>query len=215
MSKLVISVGGSLINPGKIDINFLKKLKKYVIENKHKFILISGGGKPARDYAKAGKEFNLSTSKLDKIGIAATMLNAELLRQIFNAGPVEQQPKKKEFRKVLLAGGWKPGASSDYDAVLWAQKNGISEIINLTNVDYVYTKDPSKSGAIPIKELSWPEFRQLIGGKWKTGIHAPFDPVAARAAQKAGIKVICMNGKKLENLDKYLKGEKFTGTVIQ
>lgn len=215
MPKKVISLGGSLINPGKIQVKFLKKLRQYLLKSPHKFILVCGGGKPARDYAKAGKKFGLNTEELDEIGIAATLLNAELVSKIFSAGKVQTKPVRKNFDKFLIAGGWKTGASSDYDAIKWAAENGIKEVINLTNVDYVYTKDPSKKGAKPIKNLNWNEFRKLIGGKWKTGIHAPFDPVAARTAQQLDIKVICMNGKKLSELRKRLQGKTFKGTVIQ
>lgn len=211
---VVLSVGGSLINPGKIQTNFLKRLKKYLLSSPNKFILVCGGGAPARRYAKAGKAFGLSTKKTDKIGIAATLLNAELVRHVFGAPPVKREPNKTKFTKFLVAGGWKTGASSDYDTVLWAKKNSSNLVINLTNIDHIYTKDPKKSGAKPLKKISWKEYRKIIGDKWDTGIHVPFDPIASKFAQKNKMTVACINGKKLSNLDKYMKGKKFTGTVI-
>ena len=52
MKKVVISVGGSAINPGKIDIRFLKELKRVVLNfsRRNKVILVCGGGYLAREY---------------------------------------------------------------------------------------------------------------------------------------------------------------------
>ncbi len=74
MSKLfVVSLGGSLINPGQVDAVFLKKFRTLVLEQVKKgnrFILITGGGKPARDYLAALKSVAKSSSnELDWMGI--------------------------------------------------------------------------------------------------------------------------------------------------
>lgn len=215
MKKVVMSVGGSLINPGEIQIEFLKKLKKLIQKSQYKFIIICGGGKPAREYINATKEFEVSNEGRDWIGIAATLLNAELLRHIFKAPPVQQKPVKMKFKKVLVAAGWLPGCSTDYDAVLWARKYDIKQVINLSNTDYVYTKDPKYfSDAKPLKKISWKEYKKMITTKWAAGTSTPFDPIASRAAEKWKIKTACINGKKLEELEKYLKGKNFIGTEL-
>lgn len=210
MQKVVMSVGGSLINPGKINTKFLKQLKMFVMKSPHKFILVAGGGINARMYAQAGKELGVKEFGRDLLGIQATLLNAELLRQMFKAPPVLQEPKKTNS-KITMAGGWLPGCSTDLDAVLWADKNSGRTIINLTNVDYVYDKYPN--GTV-YKYLTWKDYRKLIADKWTPGMHAPFDPVASRAAEKARMKVFIINGNKLKEINKALQGKKFTGTVI-
>ncbi len=210
MQKVVISVGGSIINPGKINTKFLKQLKTFVLKSPHKFILIAGGGVNARAYAHAGKELGVKEFGRDLLGIQATLLNAELLRQMFKAPPVMQEPKKTTSR-ITIAGGWLPGCSTDLDAVLWADKIGTRTIINLTNVDYVYSKYPNGTA---YKYLTWKDYRKLISDKWTSGMHAPFDPVAARAAQKARMTVHIINGNKLKEITKALQGKRFTGTVI-
>ena len=102
------------------------------------------------------------------------------------------------FKKVLVAAGWLPGCSTDYDAVLWAKKLGAKYVVNLTNTDYVYTKDPKKfKDAVPLKKLSWSEYKKLISVKWSAGLSTPFDPVASRAAEKSRLKVLLINGKRL------------------
>lgn len=213
---VVMSVGGSLINPGQIQTDFLRKLKSFVDRSPHKFIIICGGGYNARAYAAAAKEFNINAVGLDEVGIKATVLNAELVRQIFSAQEVQQAPKKISFKKVLIAAGWKPGCSTDYDAVLWAKKCGAKDIINLSNTDYVYTKDPRKfSDAEPLKKISWKTYRGMISSEWSAGLSTPFDPVASRAAEKWKMRVFCINGQKLQELEKAIEDREFIGTVIQ
>jgi uridylate kinase len=220
----VISLGGSLLVPGEIDVNFLKKFKAIIereIKRNKKFIIIVGGGKTARNYQNAAKSLiKVSNEDLDWLGIHATRINAHLLLTIFRKYAyyrIIKNPKEKvEFKeKILVAAGWKPGFSTDYDAVLLAKTYGSDTIINLTNVDYVYDKDPNKfKDAKPFKEISWKDYLKLIDQKWTPGMSAPFDPVASKLAQKFKFKVVILNGKKLKNLKNYLENIKFNGTLI-
>jgi uridylate kinase len=220
----VISLGGSLLVPGEIDIKFLKKFKSIIereIKFGKKFIIIVGGGKTARNYQNAAKSLTkVSNEDLDWLGIHATRINAHLLLTIFRKYAyyrIIKNPKEKvEFKeKILVAAGWKPGFSTDYDAVLLAKTYGSDTIINLTNVDYVYDKDPNKfKDAKPFKEISWKDYLKLIDQKWIPGMSAPFDPVASKLAQKFKFKVVILNGKKLKNLKNYLENKKFKGTLI-
>ena len=216
MQKIVVmSVGGSLINPGQIQTDFLKRLSSFVHASPHKFIIVCGGGANARTYSMAAKEFGVDAENLDWIGIQATLLNAELLRHIFSAPNVQQKPKKMKFNKVLVAAGWLPGCSTDYDAVLWAKFYNAHEVINLSNTDYVYTKDPKEPDAKPLPELTWTNYRKLITTKWSAGLKTPFDPIASKEAEKNKLKVLCINGMKLDQLGLHLEGKKFVGTVIR
>lgn len=212
---VVMSVGGSLINPGQIQVDFLKRLKAFIDKSPNKFIIVCGGGFSARSYISAAKEFGVPNTGRDWIGITATVLNAELLRHIFRSPPVQQKPVDIKFGKVLVCAGWLPGCSTDYDAVLWAKKFGIKEVVNLSNTDYVYTKDPKKfADAKPLKRILWKDYKRMFCGKWSAGMSTPFDPVASRLADKQKINVICINGARLEELQKYLKGGEFIGTLL-
>ena len=89
-------------------------------------------------------------------------------------------------------------------------------VVNLSNIDYVYDKDPRKfKTAKPIQEIDWPSFRELVGSTWDPGLHAPFDPVASRLAHHAGIPVVIVNGKHLDNIENVLDGKPFKGTLIR
>jgi uridylate kinase len=117
--------------------------------------------------------------------------------------------------RVLVAAGWKPGFSSDNDAVLLAERFDADQVINLSNIEQVYTDDPRKNpDAVPIDKISWADFRAIVGDKWAPGKNVPFDPVASQLAARIGIQVICTSGRNLDNLRKLLRGEHFLGTTI-
>lgn len=223
-NKFVISLGGSLIFPDDLDKIFLMKFRKII--QKHakkgrKFIIICGGGKLARSFQQAAsKKRKLSNEELDWLGIHATKINAHLLKSIFGNNAedfiVGNPNAKINFKKsILVAAGWLPGWSTDYDAVLLAKNIGIREVINMSNVDYVYDKDPRKNrDAKKIEKISWNGYNKLISKKWKAGMNVPFDPVAAKEAQKSKMKVNII-GSDLKNFENLLNGKKFRGTVIK
>ena len=223
--KYVISVGGSLVAPkGGIDNIFIGELKQFLkerIELGDRFVIVAGGGATARQYVRAAALSGASASEQDWLGIQATRLNAELLRvslHPLSPAAVILDPAEpiNERAKLLIAGGYKPGRSTDYAAVLLAERIGAKSVINLSNIDYVYDRDPKKyPDAKKIKEISWPNFRKLVGDKWLPGMNAPFDPIASKEAQAAGLSTVIINGHKLEELKKYMDGQKFRGTLIQ
>jgi uridylate kinase len=223
----VISLGGSIVAPESVDQAFLKgfvSLIREILEREadRRFIFVVGGGGPARVWQKAYREISGggSDSEADWIGVMATRLNAQLIRALMGqwcSQDVATDPTKAEAMtgKVLVAAGWKPGFSSDYDAVLLAERFHADTVLNLSNIEQVYTDDPKKNPqAKPINAISWPDFQALVGDEWVPGKNVPFDPIASREAAKIGLKVICAAGRDLENLKKILRGEAFLGTTI-
>ncbi len=224
---IVMSVGGSLIVPGAIDTTFLTSLKKFIdmetTSKGRRFIIIAGGGRTARNYQDAaGAVSDLDAEDLDWMGIHATRLNGHLLRTIFrhtahrvmitNPDEILDVPKNE---KVVIAAGYRPGSSTDLRAVQIAEKIGATKVVNLSNIDYVYTADPrTNTDAQKIENISWTDFRALIPADWDPGLSSPFDPIAAKVAQRDNIEVAIINGDKLDEVVKYLDGEEFIGTKI-
>lgn len=224
---IIISIGGSLLVPnGEINIKFLSRLNKFIREQVAKgrrFFLVAGGGMIARRYRDAGKAVvgTMTDEDLDWLGIHSTRLNAHLLRTIFQdiAHPkiIDNYDEKiiRWKEPVVIGSGWKPGWSTDYDAVVLARDYKGSVIINLSDIDWIYDKDPNKNkDAKIIKKLTWEEMEKLVGTKWSPGINAPFDPVAAQLAKKLNLTVIVANGADFKNLENIVDGEAFKGTVI-
>lgn len=223
-SRLVISLGGSLIVPRGADFKFLKKFVAFILGQTRafkKFHIVCGGGKLARKFIQTAKKSGkFKPADLDWLGILATRINAELLRREFEkyahkevlSDPTVRLVSKKPIR---VYSGWIPGRSTDYDAVRIAQTYGIETVINLSNIDYVYSADPKiHKNAKKITNLTWREFRRHFGSRWTPGANLPFDPVAAKLAQKLGVRVVILNGRKFQNLADFFDGRKFRGTVI-
>ncbi len=226
METIIISLGGSLIIPDSLDTDFLKDFKKLIlsaVSEGKKFVIITGGGKLCRRYNEAAYEISkLGNDDLDWLGIYSTRFNAEFMRLILGAEFTEDKiildpTMPFDFTKpIVLGGGWKAGNSTDLVAVSIAQKVGAKKVINLSNTDYVYDSDPKKNpNAKKIENISWADYRALIPKDWNPGLNSPFDPIASEIAEKEGIEVVIMNGKPIDNLENYLKGEKFLGTVIK
>jgi uridylate kinase len=222
----IISLGGSIIIPPEgFDINFLKKFKKLIIDQikkGQKFVLVVGGGSTCRQYQQAIKKVIKTTDKdLDWLGIYTTWYNAEFVRMMFGKlaySEVVKDPTKKikTSKKIIIAGGWKPGASTDYDAVLLAQNLKAKELINMSNIDYVYTADPKKNKkAIALPTLTWSELKKIVGTKWIPGANVPFDPKAVNLAKKLNLTVKFIKGSNLSQVKIALDGKKIYGTVVQ
>ncbi len=221
----IISLGGSIIAPDKINVNYIKKIRKLIlsfVKKGHRFVLVTGGGNTGRLYNEAARKITKINDKdLDWIGIAATRMNAELIRAIFSDLAYEKviyNPTKKikTNKKIIVGAGYIPGCSSDKDTVLLAKQFKAKEVINLFDLDYVYDRDPKKyKKAKPLKEISWKDYMKIVGTKWSPRLSTPFDPEASKLAKKLGIKVVVIKGTNLNNLKKYLSGQKFKGTVIK
>lgn len=225
---IVLSLGGSLIVPnGGIDIAFLTEFHDFIRDQvstkNRRFFITVGGGAITRNYQKAAREVrkhDLPDIDADWLGVHATRLNAQLVRTIFQDIADPRVIKHYEIilkihSPVAIAAGWKPGWSTDYCAVTVCQDYGLKQVINLTNVDQVYDKDPNKfSDAKPLTTVSWKDYRAMVGNHWSPGMNAPFDPIASKLAQDLGITVKILNGKHLENLAKALDGKPFAGTTI-
>ena len=228
MKLTVISVGGSIIAPDKPDCGFLAGFRAMIasyLENEPeaKLVFVAGGGAPARIYQNALRQVtpDAAPSLQDWLGIKATHLNGMLLRTVFGewcSDDLVTDPTAENIAfsgRILTAGGWKPGFSTDTDAVYLARRFGGKTVINLSNIRKVYTDDPKKNpDAEPIDSISWHDFRKMVGSEWNPGLNAPFDPIASAIAEEEGMTVICADGRDIENTRAILEGKPFTGTVI-
>ncbi len=223
---IVMSVGGSLIVPDQIDTDFLSKLKTFIeteTANGRRFIIIAGGGKTSRRYVDAATSLtDLELEDKDWLGIHATRLNGHLLRTVFRdlAHPImvtnpDDVLDIPSSAKLIIGAGYRPGSSSDLQAVRIAERVKATKMINLSNIDYVYTADPKVDpSAEKIEEITWNDFRKLIPEEWTANLSAPFDPIAARAAQSHDIEVAIINGNHETALQNYINETEFVGTRI-
>lgn len=224
---VVLSLGGSLIYPnGGPNIPFLTKFNQLIrvhVKKGIRFIIVAGGGKVSREYQKAARVVagKIPDEDVDWLGIHVTRMNAQLLRTIFTdiAYPkVLYHFEEKEThidKPVVVAAGWKPGWSTDYCSVLLAKQYGAKSILNLSNIEVLYDKDPNKfPDAKQINKISWDNFEKLIPEKWSPGANVPFDPIATKLAKELDLSVFIIKGSDISNLETLLEGKPFKGTII-
>ena len=223
----VLSLGGSIIAPDKVDYTFLREFREAIMtylaaDPERKLIIVTGGGAPARIYQEAYRNIvdAPSTSEQDWLGIAATHLNGRLMCAVFSdvcSDPLVTDPTADiAFSgRILVAAGWKPGFSTDNDAVVLAERFGAQKVINLSNIKKVYSADPKLDPtAVPLDTIDWKSFRQMVGDEWTPGKNVPFDPIAAKRAAELELKVVTAEGRNIPNTVAILEGKPFEGTMI-
>ena len=223
---IVISLGGSLIIPEKIDIKFLKKFKKVIQKNteRYKFIIVCGGGGVARKYISALKKLKISEKLQSLSGISATRMNARFMNYFFNNNPEQGIPhtinlleKYIKEKDVVFCGAleYKPHQTSDATAVEIA-RHFKTIFINLTNVKGLYDKNPFEhKDAKFIPRISLKDFYKIANKtKYSPGQHSVLDQTASKIILKHKIPTYIL-GKNLKNLNNLLHGRKFTGTIIK
>ena len=223
----VLDLGGSLVAPDDIAVGFLADLKDLISEylkqdRSRRLVLVIGGGSPARKYQDAYRSLSdkPDDDEADWIGISATRLNARLVKGLFEEycpdEVVTNPTDVPSFTgRVLVASGWKPGFSTDFDAVLLAERFQAKMLVNLTNIEKVYTADPKvDENARPLDNVTWADFRKITGDEWIPGKNTPFDPSAAKKASEMKLTVVSVLGSDLDNLKKLLSGGDYVGTTV-
>lgn len=226
-NTFVLSLGGSLVVPGGIDIDFLSEFNKFIrdqVSNENRrFFITVGGGITCRNYQVAARAVmgkNVSDIDVDWLGLHATRLNGQLVRTVFVDIADPRVIKHYEIilkidKPVVIAAGWKPGWSTDYCAVTLCADYGMKQVINMTNIDQVYDKDPKRfSDAKPMTDVTWEKYCKIAGDTWTPGMNLPFDPIASKLARDLDVTVKILNGKDLKNLAKALDEKPFHGTTI-
>ena len=223
---IVISLGGSLIIPDKINIKFLEQFKKTILKNKKncKFVVVCGGGNIARKYISALKSEKINEKMQGLSGIAATRTNAIFVSYFFNQNPeinipINMKEVKSKLKKqsIVFCGAleYKPNQTSDATSAEIAHELK-TIFINLTDIKGVYDKNPKKfKDAKFIPEISWKDFYKMANKlKFKPGEHFVLGQTASKIIFKNKIPTYVL-GKDLKQLDNFLNNKKFVGTRIE
>lgn len=222
---IVISLGGSLIVPDEINLNYLKKFREVIKkhERDYKFVIVTGGGSVARKYISALKKSEKSEYLQSMSGIAVTRLNARFMSYLFgkdaNEGVPHDMPQVKSLllkNNVVFCGAlrYAPEQTSDSTAAKLA-KFFNCDFINLTIVSGLYDKNPlTHKNAKFIPQISWDKFYERTRKmKYQPGQHFVLDQSASKIIRENRIKTYIL-GKETKELDNLLENKKFKGTII-
>jgi len=230
MKKIVvISLGGSLIIPNKINIEFLEKFKKVLLKNqkKYKFIVVCGGGKTARIYIQGleNKKMSLRKKQLFQsfLGISSTRQNARFMTYFFGEDahqgiPHNMRDIKNLFRlhNIVFCGALRYAKNQTSDTTSAKLSRYFkTSFINLTNVKGLYDKNPKKfRSAKFISEINHKDFLKMAKKiEFKPGQHFILDQKAAKIIKKHNITTYII-GPDLKQLHNILNHKYFIGTII-
>jgi uridylate kinase len=225
--RAVLKLGGSLLydDAGQIVIDIVREyasLIKQLVKDKHEFVVVVGGGKPARTFISAARALGASEAQCDWIGIKSARHNAELFGAALGdlaypkvAETLDELETAMTSGRVVLMGGLIPGQSTNAVAAVAAETVGADMLLNATNVDGVYDNDPKQPGAKKLDEVNIKDLREILsGGGTRAGEYKLFDPVAIRVVERSKIKTIIFNGRDPKNLLRLFKGEKIGSVVL-
>lgn len=225
MQTVVISLGGSLVNPGTPDKHYVSSLIRVLRGTKLKFGIVVGGGKLARKWAEAARKKGASEFEADEAAIEATKKNAQFVidaigndvnRVVCNTfESAREQAKKHRF---VVMGGTIPGITTDSDAVLLSECLGSARIINLSNIDGVYSDNPVRNhDAKKFTKMSYAQMIDLAGKNdmRKAGTHFVFDFLACKLIARSKIEAHFIHGKNLLDVRKAVEGKPHGGTVVK
>ena len=164
---------------------------------------------------------------MDRIGIAATRLNATIVREsLADAGipvsgsiprSVNEAVSLLEDRPVVVMGGTRPGHTTDAVAIRLAVASGAERCIIATNVAKVHDSDPRNNpDARAYDTLTHSELQDIVGPAEhaKAGPSQVVDPIGADAAAQAGMRLCILDGRSISALRSAIEGEAFGGTVV-
>ena len=224
---VVLSLGGSIIIPDKINIRILKEFRRVVLKNtkKYKFIIVCGGGKTARNYIKGLENEQLKQKEFFQclLGISATRLNARFMTYFFGRDANQGMPHDMKdienllrLHDIVFCGALRYAKNETSDSVAAKlARHFNTDFINLTDLAGLYDKNPKRyKNALFIPEISHKEFYKIAKNlKFKPGQHFVLDAKAAKIIKKYKITTYLL-GPVMKNLDNLLNQKHFTGTVI-
>jgi len=232
MATVVVALGGSLLRSEVEERhNWLMEMVEVIrqrVESGEKVALVVGGGAPAREGIELAKSIIEDVSHLDRIGIAATRLNATIVREALDEGgigvsekipeSIEEAVLEMNESDVVVMGGTVPGQTTDAVAIRLAIQSGAEKCVIATNVPRVYAQDPRKNpDAESFDELTLAELQEIVGPPEhaEAGASQVVDPVGVSEAKEHGLDLDILDGRYTMIIKKSLDGEEFEGTRVR
>jgi uridylate kinase len=222
--KAVIKIGGfAFPSEGRQALvgEYVKLLKE--LSGEFRVVVVAGGGEVARVYIRAARELHVPESLCDQLGILVSRLNARLLvdglgEYAFPEVPVSIDELKHYFSsgKIVAMGGLQPGHSTNAVAAIAAETIKAERFVNATDVDGVYTADPSRDPtAKKLDKVTLSQLMQILSKMEITaGAYELMDPLALRIIQRSKIPTVILDGRKPSNVIKALRDEEIGTRVI-
>jgi uridylate kinase len=215
--RIVLRIGGSIVVPNDIDVSVLGILIQQItmLKKQHTVYVVVGGGKTARNYITAARQYIDNENVLDELGISASRLNALLLSVCVKDAQVVTNIHEALHAKTLpVLGGTTSGQTTDTVAALLAEVVKADMMIKVSNVNGIYTDDPNKvETAQKVDTMSFKELERFSQKEFEAGISSIIDPVAAKIIARNKLQVVVIGKEDMKDLLQVVEGN-HQGTVI-
>ncbi len=219
--RLVLKLSGRVFDDVDAVSAYARMVRDLVADGRALGVVV-GGGETARRYIAAARALGSSEADLDRIGMAATRLNAMLMISALRGVAYPRVPETLEETvvaserwPVVVLGGLQPGQSTTMVAALVAEATGTHLIINCANVDAVYTDDPrTNPNARPLDEVTLDELEALIRGKAHAGTYELADPWSIAVMRRSGISMYVVDWRDVGRVRGVVLGTERPGTRI-
>lgn len=217
--NVVISYGGSVFTRVlETELEDRVEELRELSDRVEKLIVVVGAG-TLKSHINASSP-DASQAELDLVGIQATRLNASMLKTYFDdAHPtipttLENVVEAVEYSDLIVMGGTEPGHSTDAVAALAAELIDADVMINATDVDGIYDRDPEEEGATKFDQMSYSDLLDMVAQKEvSAGSYALMDLTACKILDRSKIRTVIVNGVEDGELMRALGGD-HNGTEI-
>ncbi|MCK5847709.1 MAG: UMP kinase [Caldisericia bacterium] len=217
-NRVVLKLSGEALQGNKgfgISQEYLNSLSlviKKIADMNIELGIVIGGGNFWR--GRDASSFGMKQAQADQVGMMATLMNSLALQgvlerdglqvRVLSAVPVpsitESYIRRKAIRHlekkrivIFACGTGSPFFSTDTAAALRAAEIGAEVVLKATNVDYVYSDDPSKNPNA--KKYSKILFTEVLTKNLKV-----MDSTAVSLCRDNSIPIVVFSMKKLDNL---------------
>ncbi len=213
--RIVIKLGGSILfKDTELNFEVVRKWLEAIsaLADRHKIVVVVGGGSPARQYIGWARDLGLSEFECDTLGILVSRLNAKLLTylarreykelRVFWDTPssVYDLPSLIDTYDIVFCGGFVPGQSTIGVATEVCEAIGSKHLFVATDVDGIYNKNPKhfpdakKVDIITASEL----IEMFAGAEQIAGTYRLFDLQSLKIIQRSGIIVTVFDGRNID-----------------
>lgn len=218
--SIVVKIGGSILYDHLLNFNFdmLRKVKTWYWDIKASYdtiVLVTGGGGLSRNVESKISGFVGEENSVHNVAMSITQTNAAIIAGFLEDDEI-YTPKTlgdayeylvMDKGKTMVSGGLKIGWSTDMDGAVFADILETGRIHKISNIDYVYNKDPKEFfDAMVIKDMSWKEYFKMFdivpGQQAEPNAHIPVDVVCSQFCSRKNISFHITGGKLLEESEK-------------
>ncbi|MCS7095202.1 MAG: UMP kinase [Thaumarchaeota archaeon] len=222
----MVKLGGHLFAKDSPDVDLIKAYARTIKEchdGSDRWVVVMGGGEPARNYIKAARSLGADEVTCDEIAIAVTRIHATLMLLALEelaypevVGDVGSLRRALAVRSIAVAGGLWPGQSTFAVSAICTGAIKAERLIVATDVQGVYDRDPKRHpDAKLIPRMTYDELLARLGSvSHSAGEYKLIDSVGLTVLKRSKAKLLFVDGTNPENVKRAILHSE-AGTIVE